>query len=140
MKDFWDWINGNDDENEGKRFWYAKRLIVGIIVFFLIPILIYFVVKWDPVIGLNEDGELNQLGMFIIIGLYWGGAYFVYKRDEAKRRLNCLLDKLLNEDKEEFKHLFEIAKERREDIREDSFLGKERREEGENRVRWFGIH
>jgi hypothetical protein len=46
------------------------------------------------------------------------------------------LDKLLNEDEEEFKHLFEIARRRREDIREDRFL----REEGENRVKWFDIH
>ncbi len=130
---FWDWINAPDD---GERFWFAKRAIVGFVVFFLIPILIYFVVKWDPVIGLNEDGEPNQLGVYIIIGLYWVSAYFVYKRHEAKSRLNCLLDKLLKEDEEEFKHLFEIAKRRREDIREDNFW----REEGENRVKWFGIH
>ena len=130
---FWDWITAYDD---GERFWFAKRVIVGLVVFFLIPILIYFVVKWDPVIGLNEEGEPNQLGVYIIIGLYWVSAYFAYKRHEAKSRLNCLLDKLLNEDEEEFKHLFEIAKRRREDIREDRFL----RQEGENRVKWFNIH
>lgn len=130
---FWDWITADDS---GERFWYAKRVIVGFVVFLVIPFLIYFVVEWDPVIGLDEDGEPIQIGVYIIIGLYWVSAYFVYKRHEAKSRLNCLLDKLLDEDEEEFKHLFEIAKRRREDIREDRFL----REEGENRVKWFNIH
>ena len=88
---FWDWITADDS---GERFWYAKRIIVGVVVFLIIPILIYFVVEWDPVIGLDEDGEPIQLGVYIIIGLYWVSAYFAYKRHEAKSRLNCLLDEL----------------------------------------------
>ena len=88
---FWDWISADDS---GERFWYAKRIIVGVVVFLLIPILIYLVVKWDPVIGIDEEGEPTQLGVYIIIALYWAIAYFVYKRHEVKNRLNCLLNEL----------------------------------------------
>ena len=129
---FWDWINKN---NDGEKFWYAKRVFVGLGVFFLIPILIYFVVTWDPVIGLDKDGEPIKLGLYIIISIYWVGAYFAYKRHEAKNRLNQLLDKLLDENEEKARHLFEVAKRRRQILREDKFS----REEGENRARWFGI-
>ena len=129
---FWDWMNGGDDR---ERFWYAKRIIVGVVVFLLIPFLIYFVVGWDPVIGIDEDGEPIQLGVYIIIGLYWTGAYFVYKRQESSTRLNRLLDKLLNKDEEDFKYLFETAKRLRRNIREDIYLA----EKGENRVKWFDI-
>lgn len=127
---FWDWISGN--YAQGERFWYGKRLIVGFVVFFLIPMLIYMLVKWDPVIGFSEDGEPNQLGLWVIIGLYWVGAYFAYKRDEARRRLNRLLDKLLNQDGNELHSMIKEAKRRKELI---GFLGLKR----EDRVKWFGI-
>lgn len=129
---FWNWIN---KEYEGERFGYSKRILIGLVVFFLIPILIYFIVTWDPVIGLDEDGEPVQLGVYIIISLYWIGAYFIYKRHEAKERLNKLLDKILDEDEKEAEHLFEVVKKRREILREDKFS----REKGEDRVKWFGI-
>ena len=88
---FWDWINAGDS---GERFWYGKRIIVGVVVFLIIPILIYFVVKRDPVIGIDEEGEPIQLGVYIIIALYWAMAHFAYKRHKAESRVNCLLDEL----------------------------------------------
>ena len=127
---FWNWINKNDD---GKRFWYTKRVLVGFLVFFVIPVLIYFIISRDPVIGIDEDGEPIKLGVYVVVALYWGGAYFVYKRHESKIRLNRLLDKLL--DDKEADHLFEIAKRRRQILREDKFLI----EKGENRAKWFVI-
>ena len=130
---FWNWINKNC-EHTGERFGYSKRITVGIVVFLLIPILIYFVITWNPVIGVNEDGEPMRLGVYVVVGFYWLGAYFVYKRYEAKTRLNRLLDKLL--DDEEADHLFEIAKRRRQILKEEKFS----LEEGENRGKWFGIH
>lgn len=129
---FWDWINENY-EHSGERFGYGKRITVGIIVFLLAPILIYFLVTWDPVIGVDEDGEPMKLGVYVVIGLYWLGAYFAYKRYEAKTRLNRLLDKLL--DDEEADNLFEVAKRRRQILKEEKFS----LEEGENRRKWFGI-
>ncbi len=91
---FWDWLNENY-EHTGERFGYGKRIAVGIVVFLLIPILIYFLITWDPVIGVDEDGEPTRLGVYVVIGLYWLGAYFAYKWHEAKTKMNRLLDKLL---------------------------------------------
>lgn len=133
MKTDWNFYNWMHGDIKGKHYY---RYIIFIIVFFLIPVLLYFFVKWDPIIGLNEDGEPNQMvGMFTIIGLYWGGAYFLYKRDEIKNKLNCLLDKLLSKDDEEFKEFIEIAKRRRKDIKEN----KLELETGEGRLHWFNI-
>jgi len=130
---FWNWLNENY-EHTGERFGYGKRITVGIVVFLLIPFLIYFLITWDPVIGMDEDGEPMKLGVYVVIGLYWLGAYFAYKRHETKAKLNRLLDKLL--DDEEADHLFEIAKRRRQILKEEKFS----LEEGENRGKWFGIN
>ena len=130
---FWNWLNENY-EHTGERFGYGKRMTVGIVVFLLIPFLIYFLITWDPVIGMDEDGEPMKLGVYVVIGLYWLGAYFAYKRHETKAKLNRLLDKLL--DDEEADHLFEIAKRRRQILKEEKFS----LEEGENRGKWFGIN
>jgi hypothetical protein len=81
---FWDWITADDT---GEKFWYAKKITAGVVVFLIIPILIYFVVKWDPVIGIDEDGEPTQLGVFIIMALYWIIAYFSYRRHLDKLKL-----------------------------------------------------
>lgn len=129
---FWDWLNKNY-ESEGGRFGYAKQITVGFIVFLLVPILLYFFITWDPMIGVDEDGESLKLGFYLVIGFYWLGAYFAYKRHEARVRLNKLLDKLL--DVEEADKVFEIAKRRQQDFKEERILT----EEGEERVRWFGI-
>jgi len=129
---FWNWFSENY-EHTGERFGYAKRITVGIIVFLLVPMLLYFLITWDPVIGVDEDGEPMKLGVYVVIGLYWVGAYFMYKRHETKAKLNRLLDKLL--DDEEADHLFEVAKRRRQIFKEEKFS----LEEGENRGKWFGL-
>lgn len=132
--DFWDWINKKDD---GKRLWFAKRWIVGFSVFLFVPVLIYLVVKWDPSIGIDEDGKPVGVGLFFIIGLYWCGAYFAYKRYEARKRLNELLDRLLDE--EEVKNILETARNRREFLRQEGREFAVGYEKGEKRVRWFNI-
>jgi len=127
---FWDWLNKNY-ERTGERFGYGKRIAVYIIIFLLIPILIYFIVTWDPAIGVDEDGEPIKLGVYIIIALYWLGAYFAYRQHEIKTKLNRLLDKLL--DDEEANHLFDTAKKRRQINQEEKLPSKE----GEKRAEWF---
>lgn len=129
---FWNWLNENY-EHTGERFGYGKRITAAIVIFLLVPIFIYFIITWDPVIGVDEDGELMKLGVYVVIGFYWLGAYFAYKRHETKIKLNRLLDKLLND--EEADHLFEIAKKRRQILKEEKFS----LEEGEKRGKWFGI-
>lgn len=130
---FWNWLNKNY-EHTGERFGYAKRMIIDIIIFLLIPILIYFFVTRDPVIGADEDGEPVKLGIYIVVGFYWLGAYFAYKSQERKEKLNRLLDKLLDEDEAE--HLFEVARKRRQIIKEENYIYLE---EGDKRGRWFGL-
>jgi len=130
---FWNWLNKNY-EHTGERFGYAKRITVGIIIFLLVPMSIYFLITWDPTIGLDEDGEPMKLGVYVVIGLYWLGAYFAYKSHERKEKLNRLLDKLLDEDEAE--HLLEVAKRRRQIIKEENYISLE---EGDKRGRWFGL-
>ncbi|MFA6099172.1 MAG: hypothetical protein WC808_06585 [Patescibacteria group bacterium] len=129
---FWDWLT-KDYEYTGERFGYSKRIFVAIVVFLIIPILLYFLIIKDPIIRIDENGELMKLGVYLVIGLYWAGAYLTYKRHQAKMKLNRLLDKLLDE--EEANRLFEAAKKRRRILREEKFSSKK----GEKRSEWFGI-
>lgn len=129
---FWDWLNRNY-EHTGERFGYAKRIIAGGAVFLIVPLLIYFLITWDPVISVDENGDPMQLGAYLVIGLYWVGAYLAYKRHQAKTKLNRLLDMLL--DKREANRLFEIAKKRRRILEEEKFPFKK----NEKRADWFGI-
>jgi len=130
---FWDWINKNY-EHTGERFGYAKRITIGIIVFLLIPILIYLLITWDPIIGVDEYGESVQLGVYVVIGLYWLGSYFAYKSHERKVKLNRLLDKLLDEN--EIEHLFEVAKGRQQIIKRENYISLKKDDE---RGEWFGL-
>lgn len=130
---FWEYM-GEDFEGK-ERFGYVKRLLLGGVVFLAIPGLIYLIIRWNPIVRTDEDGDPMRLGVYLVIGLYWIGAYFVYKRHEAKRRLIELMDKLLEDDDEEFEHLFEIIRRRREMLRENRYIS----EQNEERVRWFGI-
>lgn len=130
---FWNWLNENY-ERTGERFGYAKRISVGITVFLLVPILLYALIAWDPAIGIDEDGEPVKLGIYVVIGLYWLGAYFVYRSHEMKTKLNRLLDRLLDEN--ESKHLFEVAERRRRSIKDGGYISFE---EGEKRTKWFGL-
>jgi len=131
---FWDWINKKDD---GEKFFFAKRWLAGFLVFMIVPLLIYIVTQWDPVIGFDEEGEPIKFGPFFIVGLYWCGAYFAYKRHEARKRLNKLLDRLLDE--EEAMNILEIAKNRREFLRQEGSEFAVGYEKGEKRARWFNI-
>lgn len=130
---FWDWIN--KDYIAGERFGYSKRVFISIVIFFIVPLLIYLIVVWDIANGIDEEGEPTQLGHFIILGLYWIGAYISYKRHQAKSRLNQLLDKLLEEDDKDVDHLFKVLKKGREMHRKDRYPTIK----GDDRVKWFGI-
>jgi len=84
---FWDWIN------EETRVPMSIKAVIIVIVFVVIPTLIYLMIIWDPVIGHNEDGDTIQLGMYVIIGIYWVAAYFSYKNHELKSELKYLMRK-----------------------------------------------
>ena len=60
----------------------------------LTPILLYFLIKEDIIIGHDEDGEPVQLGYYIVVGLFWTVAYFIHKyfseSKEAKQNIEWL--------------------------------------------------
>lgn len=70
------------------------RYFLWVTFFFLTPILLYFLIKKDPTIGRDEDGEPIQLGIYIVVGLFWTGAYFIHKyfseSKEAKQNIEWL--------------------------------------------------
>ena len=81
---FWDWINDREETIIGIGF---------IIVVVIIPLLIYSVIIWDPIIGHNEDGDPIQLGMYIVMGICWIATYLAYKKHELENKLKYLLEK-----------------------------------------------
>jgi hypothetical protein len=132
---FWDWFS-KDYEYGKEKFGYSKRIFAGIFLLFVVPILIYLLLTWDFINYRN--GEQTMMGAYIVLVLYWIGLYFVYKRGEAKRRLNQLLNKFLYGDDKEFEHLLEILRKRRKIIKEENLVTI-MDEQDEDRVKWFGI-
>lgn len=112
---FWDWMN-HDYERGGERFGSVKRITAAVLVFIVTPLVLYQLVTWDPVIGETDDGDPVKLGIWIILGVYWLGAHFLYKADKANKRLNSLLDSLLAEDKEEADEYFASLRRQRKSI------------------------
>lgn len=84
------------------------RYFLWVIFFFLTPIILYFLIKKDPIIGHDEDGEPVQLGIYIVVGLFWTGAYFIHKyfseSKEAKQNIEWLRNQnnQLKKDLEQF--------------------------------------
>jgi len=64
----------------------VKELLI--IAFFLIaPVFLYHLIKKDPIIGFDEEGDPIRVGIYIMFILFWGGAYFIYKYyTEAKEK------------------------------------------------------
>ena len=70
------------------------RYSLWLVFFLLTPILLYFLIKEDIIIGHDEDGEPVQLGYYIVVGLFWTVAYFIHKyfseSKEAKQNIEWL--------------------------------------------------
>ena len=107
---FWRYLSEGPEGPE-TRWKTTKFIAAAVIVFLIVPILLYSVIKWDPVIYVSEDGDPSTLGFLVVLGLYWVGAYFAYKGWKAERRLNRLLGTLYNYD--ETIRLFKAWKDRR---------------------------
>ena len=84
---FWRYFSEGPEGPE-TRWKTAKLITAAVIVFLIVPILLYYLIKWDPVIYVSEDGDPSTLGFLAVLGLYWVGAYFAYKGWKAERRLN----------------------------------------------------
>ena len=100
MDFFWKWLNKNEREYSEERLGDDKIILVGLFVFIFLPMLIYFfVIEVNPILGFDEDGDPIRLGLWIIIILWWALSYFSWKSYDAKRKLNNILNILLNEEK-----------------------------------------
>lgn len=95
---FWKYIKGY----YGMSSWeHTKRMVAIIFVFLVVPLLAYSLIKWDPIIGV----EGPSLGVWIVLGAYWLGLFFIHKyQTEAKnrrRQLKRLLDGVMNKEERE---------------------------------------
>jgi hypothetical protein len=133
MINFWNWFCA--DENQWERFGYGKRTIALVLVFLVIPISTYYLVDWNPLIGIDEEGEPVRLGMYVMIGLFWIAGYFDYKRFCARKRLNDLLDDLFDEQKSQ--KIFEIIKRKQEFLKKKDVESELDYKEDEARLDWF---
>jgi len=143
--DFWDWANEgslNEYTSGLEQKWIFKNWFLNQLkylffcfVIFGIPIIIYFFVKWDPIIKYNKDGP-TSLGPWVVLILYWIGLSYTWKRHRVRQKLNTLLDILIYKDKKELDILIENAK-------KQNIINQEKKEVlkeiGEDRIRWFDI-
>lgn len=107
------------------------RYFLFIIVIFIIPALLGLGITQGILTGYYVDGNFVPLGVYIFVGLYWVSAWFIYQHNEAKKTLNRILDILL--DDKEVDDLFELAKKRRQLLRENKCLSLS----GGKRANWF---
>ena len=71
-------------------------------LFFGIPLSLYYLVKWDPILERGEYGEpKTTLGMLIIVGMYWVGLVLILKYraeiKDRKRQIKELLNGTISE-------------------------------------------
>ena len=65
----------------------ALKYLGFIFLIFGVPVILYLVIKWDPIIGKYGDGEPLTLGYVIIFIFYWITLFLIYKyRSELKMR------------------------------------------------------
>lgn len=101
-------------------FWLRKEITVGhcFLLIFYFDLLSSLGIQ---LLALDEDvGSQMKLGVYVVIGLYWLGRILLIKATKKREAGNHLLDKILDED--EAKHLFEVAKRRRQIIKEENYI------------------
>ncbi|OPL10058.1 MAG: hypothetical protein AVO34_12435 [Firmicutes bacterium ML8_F2] len=106
---FWDWMNKviyNNENDNGFR--YVMFCVVLLLFFLIIPgtlyylSIFYFLAKWAPTVGDAGFGGPRALSIIIVFSLYYFGVYYSYKWHKTKRRLNDILDMLLDENEVEY--------------------------------------
>ena len=83
---FWRYFSEGPSEPVG-RWKTAKYIAAAVTVFLIVPFLLYYLIKRDPVIYVDEWGDPVTLGVWVLLGLYWVGAYLAYNGYKAKIRL-----------------------------------------------------
>ena len=62
---------------------------------FGVPMLLYFFAKWDPFLGLDDEGSPKFLGVWPITIVYWVLIFLVYKYNDERKRYKYALEKIL---------------------------------------------
>ncbi len=93
--------------------------IKGVFWIFGVPILLYLLIIWDPVLGKNEDGEPNRLGYWFVVIPYLIALFFIHKYRSEKNEFKWYLKRLLDE-----KTTLEEQREIKEELRKREILGK----------------
>lgn len=110
-------------------------MLVLVAIFIIVPVSIYFIVDWNPLIGTDEEGEPIHMGFYVIIGLVWVATYIDYKRYRARKKLNELLDRLFDEGQTQ--KIFERIKERQLFLKKKDAEYQYEYKEGEDRLEWL---
>ena len=89
-------------EKEYKK--HFSGALLGLLLF-IPPIILYFIIKWDPSFYNNEGEEIN-LAIYLLIVIYWIAFYQIYKyrkrsKDRTWQLAQFLSDKWTIEKREE---------------------------------------
>lgn len=86
---------------------YIKQILWYGFILVGIPWILYFLIRWDFVIGIDEYGspEYSAHGIMILVGGYWLALLFIHKyrteKENRKRQLKRLLDGVMNKEEKE---------------------------------------
>ncbi len=128
----WKWFENLNENYEKEKHASTKFVLAGFIIFMIIPTFLYYFIKADP--GYDEHYGRGGLGVLVVLAIYNIGAYFSYKAYLTKKRLNKLIDKLMDE--KERSRVLEIAEEQEKHIKDKKTSSCK---EGEERIKWFNI-
>jgi len=75
-----------------KILWHIAYSLWAAFLVFGIPLIIYYFIKWNPVIG-----DSYTLGEFIVFILYYIFVFLIWKYRTTKRELKFYIEKLIDE-------------------------------------------
>ena len=136
MSIIWKYIVEGPDGNKWEKAWGH---FVGLFVLFVVPIIIYLFVKWDPSISIRH-GEPITLGVWVILVFYWIGLFFIYKHKSESMLRKYQLKRLLKGEMDEKEQKFiteELQGKQAED--ENAAAGPPARTDEEGRIAWENI-
>jgi len=70
----------------------------GLFWFIGLPAIIWLFILWDPIIGKDENGDLNRIGFWLILVPYWVVLYIIYKYKTKSKELEWYLKKIIDKE------------------------------------------
>jgi len=70
------------------------QTIGAILIFFVIPVFLYFYIREDPIFSYDENGRPTQFGIPIMLIIFWLGGYLTIrgrlKTEQSQEKYNTL--------------------------------------------------